>query len=96
MCNSSEMAFRERYFGRQLADSGTLRAIDAAGQMDPVYFPTNPLSFDAELGFMGARYLESYFPVAPLFMQPGYAGVLPLKEQPRLDMPQPYREAVLF
>lgn len=90
------MAFRERYFGRQLPDSGTLNALDAAGKMDPIYFPTNPLEFTAELGFMGARYMDSFAPVVPLYMQPGYGGVMPLKEQPKLDIPQPYREPVLF
>lgn len=96
MCNRDEMAFRERYFGRQLVDSGTVRAIDRAGQMDPIYFPTNPFGFRSELGFLGARYMDSFAPVAPVYARPGYSGILPLKEQPRVDMPLPYREPVLF
>lgn len=64
--------------------------------MDPVYFPTNPFEFRPELGFMGARYLDSYAPVAPLYTQPGYSGIMPLKEQPKLEMPYPYWKPVLF
>lgn len=96
MCNRDEMTLRERLFGRQLKDSGTVRAIENAGQMDPVYFPTNPFGFRPELGFLGARYLDSYAPTVPVYARPGYGGILPLKEQPRLELPLPYRSPVLF
>lgn len=96
MCDGKERSLIERLFGRQLVDSGTVRAIEAAGEMDPIYFPTNPFGFRSELGFVGARYLDSYAPVVPVYSRPGYGGILPLKEQPRLELPLPYRSPVLF
>lgn len=90
------MSFREQFFGRQLVDSGTMSRVDLAGRVDPFYLPTNPLSFEPELGFMGARYLIDYAPVIPLYRRPGYGGVLPIAEQPKVNMPLTYREPVLF
>lgn len=94
MCDN--VRFREQNFGRQLTDSGTMFQADRAGVVFPVFFPTNPLQFEAELGFMGYRYMDSFYPIAPEFAQPGYQGVYPLKEQPRLDMPLPYRNPVVL
>ncbi len=99
MCDRAENSFREQFFGRQLKSSGSMDFYDrTAGDFGAfaVHFPTNPEVFTPELGFMGARYLDSYAPIMPEYFRPGYQGVLPLKEQPTLEMPRPYREPVLF
>lgn len=98
MCNKSAQALREEFFGRQLVDSGQMAAYDRVGYdaEKPVFFPTNPFGFRVEGGFTGHVYGASFDPVAPLYLQPYYKGVLPIKEQPRLEIPQPYTEPVVF
>lgn len=91
--------FREQFFGRQLVDSGAERFYDQSGRdygSFAVFFPTNPFAFISELGFMGSRYLTDFAPVMPEYFRPGYGGILPLGEQPKIDMPLAYREPVLF
>jgi hypothetical protein len=80
----------EQHFGRQIYNSGTLAEVDAISRVNPIYFPTNPFSVDWELGFNGYRYALAMPNVPPEFFRGGYQGVLPLSQQPKIDMPQPY------
>jgi hypothetical protein len=37
-----------------------------------------------------------YLPIAPEYYQKGYSGILPLDQQPKVDLPEPYRQPVTF
>lgn len=98
MCGCQD-AFREQYFGRQIHPYGELDRIEKTGSElgKAVFLPTNPLQFTPELDFTGYRYADAQvYPVDPLYFQKGYNGVLPIAEQPKIDLPQPYREPVVF
>ena len=84
-------AFFERFFGRQLHDSGTVAGLEVTGRDSPIYFPTNPLEFKPELSIVGYSYGPTDFGgVPPEYAQKGYAGVFPIAEQPKIEFPQPY------
>lgn len=88
----------ERYFGRQIIDSGMMSAYDQAGYLTarPEFTDPNPFGFDQELGFTGFVVGASFDSVAPEYIQQPYRGILPVKQQPKVEMPLPYNEAVVF
>lgn len=96
MCNSKR-AFLSQYFGYQLENSGTVDAYAATAEQNtrPIYLPTNPYDFKPELGFNGYRYAVDVKRVVSPYMQPGYFGIFPVKEQPKLSAPWPYDVPVL-
>lgn len=98
MCNRSAQAQKEEFFGRQLVDSGAMAAYDRTGYYSerPVFFPTNPYPFREELGFTGFVIGASFDGVAPEYIQNPYRGILPVKEQPRVEPPFPYNQPVTF
>lgn len=97
MCGC-DRATLEQYFGYQVQDSGFLRRYAAAGSIigRANYTPTNPLGFPGEPGFTGVRYALDARATAPLFAERRYGGILPLAEQPRAELPQPYDRRVVI
>lgn len=99
MCDRAEREFKEQFFGFQVYDSGAARFYDETGGYPgevAIHTPTNPFPFTPVLGFMGLRYAQDYSPIQPEYTRPGYKGIMPLAEQPKLTVPYPYREPVLF
>jgi hypothetical protein len=103
MCNQpippGNSHFAEQYFGRQIHPYGVLDAIEKTGSEigKAVFYPTNPLQFKPELGNMGyVMGPVDYLPIAPEYYQKGYGGILPLDQQPKVDLPEPYRQPVTF
>lgn len=97
MCNSRK-AFENQYFGYQVENSGYLDRYTSAGSIygRANFTPVNPLRFDSEPGFVGAAYTSlDVRAVAPLFAGARYGGLLPLGQQPKVDLPDPYERRVV-
>lgn len=90
MCERA--ALLEQLFGYQVRNSGYLDAIDQTSnrRTRPLYTPSNPYTFNQELGFNGFSYGLDVRSVLALYNQGGYGGILPIAEQPRVNPPYPY------
>ncbi len=84
------------YFGRPQTNSGTSGTYSAAERDQAIYFPTSPYPAPVEQGNMGYRYAMAVPLPPPEYYRGGYQGVLPLDQQPKLEMPEPWNKPVVF
>lgn len=85
-------AILEQKFGRQLRNSGTVDAYELTGNdyRKANFLPTNWRNFTPEPGFLGTAPVASTPAIVPVVPDKGYRGILPLEQQPLIDMAQPY------
>lgn len=98
MCGCADKALKARFFGYQVENSGTLDRYARAGSIEgkALYTPTNPLAFTPELGFNGVRYALDVKATAPVFAPARYGGILPIGQQPKVELPQPYERRTVI
>lgn len=90
-CNSNTVtAERERVFGRLMGNYGFGPQYANANQ--PLLDHNTYLFYQAHPmpGNIGYRYGTALSSPQPLDYDRGYRGILPLSQQPHIDMPQPY------
>lgn len=94
MCNAA--AIIQQKFGRQIVDSGTMRAYELAGNdyLKANFLPSNWRAFQPEPGFLGSAPVVSVPAVISVVPNKGYRGILPLEQMPLIDAPQPYNVPV--
>jgi hypothetical protein len=88
--------FLEQFQGYQKQPDGTGNKQMQAGLTEyRQNFKSSVLTPNIEHGFNGFRFGLTLQGNQPFYIQKGYAGQLPIKEQPKLNVPLPYHVSVL-